>query len=65
MLGEPIYDRDDNEGDVLHRDGNKTLVVKKTLLTPKGDSGKNWLRINISHITYTIFEKVCKLIIDI
>lgn len=34
-----LLDKDDEEGDVFDGDGNKTLVVRKILLTPKGDSG--------------------------
>lgn len=36
--GEPVYD-DDDDGDVLYGNGHETLVVHKSLLTPKGDSG--------------------------
>lgn len=63
-MGEPVYDEDGEEGDVLHRDGNKTLVIQKSLLTPKGDSDEDWSRTNIFHSTCTISEKVCKLLID-
>ncbi|KAE8729552.1 hypothetical protein F3Y22_tig00003518pilonHSYRG00008 [Hibiscus syriacus] len=37
-IGEPVYD-DDETDDVLYGDGHETLVVRKSLLTPKGDSG--------------------------
>ncbi|KAG2675553.1 hypothetical protein I3760_12G009300 [Carya illinoinensis] len=37
-IGEPVYD-DDETDDVLYGDGHETLVVHKSLLTPKGDSG--------------------------
>jgi len=35
-VGEPVYD-DDEEGDVPYGDDHETLVVHKSLLTPKGD----------------------------
>lgn len=38
-IRESIYDDNDDEGDVLYRDGNKILVVRKSLLAPKGDLG--------------------------
>ncbi|KAE8695418.1 putative CCCH-type zinc finger family protein [Hibiscus syriacus] len=62
-IGEPVYD-DDETDDVLYGDGNETLVVRKSLLTPKGDSGDNWLRTNIFHTTCTVADKVYKMIID-
>ncbi|KAE8716482.1 hypothetical protein F3Y22_tig00110114pilonHSYRG00103 [Hibiscus syriacus] len=57
------YD-DDETDDVLYGDGHETLVVRKSLLTPKGDSGDDWLRTNIFHTTCTVADKVCKMIID-
>ncbi|KAE8730445.1 ABC transporter G family member 6 [Hibiscus syriacus] len=62
-IGEPVYD-DDEIDDVLYGDGHETLVVRKSLLTPKGDSGDDWLRTNIFHTTCTVADKVCKMIID-
>lgn len=62
-IKDPIYDDGDDE-EVLYRDGNATLVVRKSLLTPKDDSKENWLRTNIFHTTYMIAEQVCKVIID-
>ncbi|KAE8669996.1 putative Quercetin 3-O-methyltransferase 1 [Hibiscus syriacus] len=58
-----VYD-DDETDDVLYGDGHETLVVRKSLLTSKGDSGDDWLRTNIFHTTCTIADKVCKMIID-
>ncbi|KAE8694063.1 putative Quercetin 3-O-methyltransferase 1 [Hibiscus syriacus] len=62
-IGEPVYD-DDETDDVLYGDGHETLVVRKSLLTPKGVSGDDWLRTNIFHTTCTVADKVCKMIID-
>ncbi|KAE8663112.1 putative Quercetin 3-O-methyltransferase 1 [Hibiscus syriacus] len=62
-IGEPVYD-DDETDDVLYGDGHETLVVRKSLLTPKGDSRDDWLRTNIFHTTCTVADKVCKMIID-
>ncbi|KAE8707521.1 Detected protein of unknown function [Hibiscus syriacus] len=62
-ISEPVYD-DDETDDVLYGDGHETLVVRKSLLTPKGDSGDDWLRINIFYTTCTVADKVCKMIID-
>jgi hypothetical protein len=62
-VGEPVYDDDEEEG-MLYGDGHETLVLRKSLLTPKGDSGDDWLRTNIFHTTCTVADKVCKLIID-
>jgi len=61
--GDPVYDEDGDE-DVLYGDGQETLVIRKSLLTPKGDSGDNWLRTNIFHTTCTVANKVYKMIID-
>jgi hypothetical protein len=58
-----VYD-DDGDEDVLYGDGQKTLVIPKSLLTPKGDFGDDWLRTNIFHTTCTVADKVCKMIID-
>jgi hypothetical protein len=55
---------DDGDEDVLYEDGQETLVIRKSLLTPKGDSGDDWLRTNIFHTTCTVTGKVCKMIID-
>jgi hypothetical protein len=63
--GDPLYDEDgDGDEDVLYGDGQETLVIRKSLLTPKGDSGDDWLRTNIFHTTCTVADKVCKMIID-
>ncbi|KAE8655337.1 putative Serine-threonine protein kinase, plant-type [Hibiscus syriacus] len=62
-IGELVYD-DDETDDVLYGDGHETLVVRKSLLTPKGDSGDDWLRTNIFHTICTVADKVCKMIID-
>ncbi|KAE8699360.1 putative CCCH-type zinc finger family protein [Hibiscus syriacus] len=62
-IAEPVYD-DDKTDDVLYGDGHETLVVRKSLFTPKGDSGDDWLRTNIFHTTCTVADKVCKMIID-
>ncbi|KAE8668214.1 putative Quercetin 3-O-methyltransferase 1 [Hibiscus syriacus] len=62
-ISEPVCD-DDETDDVLYGDGHETLVVRKSLLTPKGDSGDDWLRTNIFHTTCTVADKVCKMIID-
>ncbi|XP_062146790.1 uncharacterized protein LOC133854571 [Alnus glutinosa] len=61
--GDPVYDEDGDE-DVLYGDSQETLVIRKSLLTPKGDSGDDWLRTNIFHTTCTVANKVCKMIID-
>jgi hypothetical protein len=61
--GDPLYGEDGDE-DVLYGDGQETLVIRKSLLTPKGDSGDDWLRTNIFHTTCTVANKVCKMIID-
>jgi len=61
--GDPVYYEDGDE-DVLYGDGQETLVIRKSLLTPKGDSGDDWLRTNIFHTTCTVADKVCKMIID-
>ncbi|XP_022843219.1 uncharacterized protein LOC111366753 [Olea europaea var. sylvestris] len=62
-VGEPVYDEGEDE-DVLYGDGQETLVVRKSLLTPKGDAGDDWLRTNVFHTICTVADKVCKLIID-
>lgn len=63
-MRELIYDKDGKEGVILHQDGNETLVVRRSLRTPNGDSGKDWLRTNIFHTICIIFYSVCKLIRD-
>lgn len=35
-IGEPVYD-DGKDGDVLYSDGHETMVIRKSLLAPKGD----------------------------
>jgi hypothetical protein len=62
-IGDPVYD-DDGDEDVLYGDGHETLVICNCLLTPKGDSGDDWLRTNIFHTTCIMANKVCKMIID-
>ena len=63
-IREPMFDDDDDKGDVLYQDGHETLVIRKSLLTPKDDSGDDWLRTNIFHTTCTVADKVCKMIIE-
>eukprot|EP00253_Pinus_taeda_P030488 PITA_30488 len=46
-IREPVFDDDDDEGDVLYGDGHETLAARKSLLTPKDDSGDDWSRTNI------------------
>ncbi|KAJ0963081.1 hypothetical protein J5N97_028203 [Dioscorea zingiberensis] len=67
MWNQFIYDDygdDDEASDVLIGDGHETLVVRKSLLAPKDESKDDWLRNNIFHTTYTVVDKVCKVIID-
>lgn len=61
--GEPVYDDDEDE-EVLYGDGHETIVVRKSLLTPKSDSEDDWLRTNVFYTTCTITDKVWKMIID-
>lgn len=49
----------------MHGDGSTTLVIRKSLLAPKGESDEDWRRNNIFQSTCTIKDKVCNLIIDI
>jgi hypothetical protein len=60
---DPVF-YDGNEDEILYGDGKETLVVRKSLFAPKGDSEEDWLRKNIFHTTCTIAEQVCKIIID-
>ena len=53
-----------SDGDVLDGNGNTTLVIKKHLLTPKGDCDEDWRRSNVFHSICTIKDKVYSLIID-
>jgi hypothetical protein len=62
-IGNSVFDEGD-EGNILYRDGNETLVARKSLLTPKDDFEEDWLRSNIFHMACTIVEQVCMLIID-
>jgi hypothetical protein len=48
----------------LYGDGNETLVVRKSLLTLKGDCEEDRLKSNIFYTTCTLAEQVFKLIID-
>jgi len=60
-----IYDDDaDNDEEILHGDDGTTLVIRKKLLTPKGDSEKDCSCINIFHSSCTIKKNVCNLIIN-
>lgn len=58
-----IYDDLDCSGEILHGDDGATLVIKKSLLTPKGDSSKDWWCTSIFHSICTIRDKVYNLII--
>lgn len=49
---------------MLYEDGLETLVVRKSILTPKGDYGDNWLRINF-HTTFTIVDKAYKVTLTV
>jgi hypothetical protein len=62
-IRDPVFN-DGNEDRILYGDENETLVVRKSLLAPKGDFEEDWLRTNIFHTTSTITEKVCMIIID-
>ncbi|GJR68519.1 putative CCCH-type zinc finger family protein [Tanacetum coccineum] len=43
---------------------SSTCRKRESLLLPKKEEKDEWLRSNIFHITFTIKDKVCKLIID-
>jgi hypothetical protein len=58
-----VYD-DDGDEDILYGDYQETLVIRKSLLTSKGDSGDDWMRTNTFHTTCIVADKVCKMIID-
>jgi hypothetical protein len=60
-IEDPIF-YEGHDKEILYRDGNETLVVKKCLLAPKYDSKEDWLMSNIFHTTCTIAEQVCKFI---
>lgn len=60
---EPIYD-DAKVEDEFYGDAKETLIIHKSLLTPKGDSKDDLFRTNIFHRTYTVTDKICKMIID-
>jgi len=66
---EPInftYNENDSDNDkgVLHGDDSTTLVIKKSLLTLKGDSDKDLRHNNNFCSTCTIKDKDYSLIID-
>jgi hypothetical protein len=48
-IGDLVNDNDGDDEDVLYGDEQENLVIRKSLLTPKGDSGDDWLRTNIFH----------------
>lgn len=50
---------------MLYDNGHEALIVRKSLLSPKGDSREDWLRIYIFHTTYTIVDRVYKVTINI
>jgi hypothetical protein len=52
-ISDLIFD-DSNGEEILYEDGHETLVVRKSLLAPKGDSKEDWLRTNILHTTCMI-----------
>jgi len=62
-IGDPVYD-DDGDEDVLYGNDQETRVIRKSLLTLKGNFLDDWLRTNIFHTTCTVANKVCKMIID-
>jgi len=60
---EPInftYNENDSDNDkcVLHRDGSTTIVIRKSLLTLKGDSDKDLRHNNIFYSTCTIKDRL-------
>jgi hypothetical protein len=57
-------DDSDSDDDVLNKDGDKTHVIRKSLLTLKDHCDKDWRCNNIFHSICTIEDKVCSLIID-
>ena len=61
-----IYNENDSDNDkgVLRGDGSITFMIKKSLLTFKGDSDKDLRHNNISRSTCNIKDKDCSLIID-
>ncbi|KAL8120842.1 hypothetical protein AgCh_017860 [Apium graveolens] len=61
---EPVYDDNEDDNDVLYGNGHETLVVRKSLLTPKGEAEDDWQRKSIFYTTCTITDKVYKMIID-
>ncbi|GJT15402.1 putative CCCH-type zinc finger family protein [Tanacetum coccineum] len=63
---EPSYDEYDknNEDNFVYGDMGQMLVIRKSLLLLKEEESGDWLQNNIFYTTYTIKDKVCKLIID-
>ena len=57
------YVCDDND-EVLQGDDSATLVIQKSLISPKGDLGWDWLQTSLFYSTYTIEDNVYNLIID-
>ena len=59
-----VYDDFDNSKEILNGHGNTTLVVRKIMLSFKGDLKQNWLCSNMFQTTCIIDDKACILIID-
>jgi hypothetical protein len=58
-----VYDDSDNSEEIIYEDGGANLVIKKSLLTPKGDSNEDYRHISFFRSICTVKDKVCNLII--
>ena len=63
LTGDPLFDLDVVDEEVVTGDVGTVLVVRRSCLTPRA-SNDEWLRNNIFQSTYTIKGKVCRFVID-
>jgi len=64
-VSDPKYNNDlGNKYEILHRNCEITLVIRKSFLTLNDDLEKNWWYHSIFHSISIAKEKVCGLIIN-
>ena len=63
----PVYDKEENDGggdEVMYGDDGQSLVIQKTLLTPKAPKKDNWLRTSVFHATCIVRDCKCHVMVD-
>ena len=60
----PEFDKSGTNDDTIYGDEGQSLMIHKTLFSPKTSIEGDWLRTSIFRITCTVKDRKCHLIVD-